>query len=73
MDACRNAGDLQCFSLMESCACISESVCCIYIHADVKNWVSVENFMWTILLPKFFTLLVSDYGKGGDRLQAGKE
>ncbi len=60
-------------SLMESCACVSVFICGIYIHADVKNWVSVQNLMRKILLPKCFIALVGDYGKAGDFRQAWKK
>lgn len=56
--------NVQCSLLVELCVCVSVFICVIQIHADVKNWVSVQNLMQKILLPKFiYFLLVGDYGR----------
>lgn len=47
-------------------------ICGIYIHADVKNWVSVQNLMRKILLLKCFIVIVGDYEKAEDFLESMK-
>lgn len=54
-------------SLTKLYACVLMFICGIYIHADVKNWVSVQNLMRKILLLlKCFIVLLNDYGEAGD-------
>lgn len=59
-----DTSNVQVSSLMELCTCIfSVHLWYFYIHADVKNWVAVQNLMWKTLHPKCFTLLLKTLEK----------